>query len=180
MKHKQIQKQLSAYLDDELDLSDRRQVEMHLRTCSECAEILADFRHNSQGVTNLRQTAPLGIWEAVQEQIAAGNGVKDRNRWRRWIFRPITASVATLAMCLILAIVYFKPTSQLGRDPLDYYLMAHTEYAIHNPLTSNLVRVDSLTDVDELDSKNSDSVPSDDTGSFLDVYLDAYFGDDMQ
>ena len=98
MKHKQIQKQLSAYLDDELDLLDCRQVEMHLRTCSECAEILADFRHNSQWVTNLRQTAPSGTWEAVQQQITAGNRVKNQNRWRRWIFRPITASVATLAM----------------------------------------------------------------------------------
>jgi Putative zinc-finger len=42
----QVEDELSAYLDDELDLPTRRKVDAHLATCVRCPALLADFRQD--------------------------------------------------------------------------------------------------------------------------------------
>ena len=58
MKHHKIQNQLSAYLDNELKPEARRIVEKHLIDCQECKEMLEDFQHNRQQISDLIHPAP--------------------------------------------------------------------------------------------------------------------------
>lgn len=187
MKHSQIQNQLSAYFDDSLSPRDCERVEGHLRTCNECAEILSDFKQNGEWIADLRrpQSSTEGIWAAIQGQIADGSQKQAKHTfhpdlgyiWRRWIFRPASAGIGTLAtVCLVLALVYLNPTQQPLEDALDLYLMVHAEYATQNPLTPDIV-ADSFVITDSSDEESSDDAFLDDTEVVLDTYLDAYFGD---
>ena len=183
MKHSQIQKQLSAYLDEELSPQVHEKVDSHLRTCNECAEILLDLRQNRQWLVNLRQPAPSGLWEAVSEQMENPNRRQVKRKfqpdfsdiWRRWIFRPASAGVAALAtVCLVLGLVYLNPTPDASDDSLDFYLMVHTDYATHSPLTT-AAATDSFATVEESGAEGTDTAFSDQTT--LDTYLAAYFGE---
>ena len=58
MKHQKIQNQLSAYLDNELKPEVRRMVEKHLIDCQDCKDMLEDFQHNRQQISDLIHPAP--------------------------------------------------------------------------------------------------------------------------
>jgi hypothetical protein len=173
MKHKQIQTQLSAYLDDQLSRQELKQVETHLRTCNECAEILSDLSRNARWMVDLRQPAPLGIWEGIHTQIATESQDERKRDWYRSIFRPIPVGAMALATCLLLALVYLRPSPQPVENPLDIYLTAHTEY------TDNLLPSDFSLDLLATEEE-PDSLFSDDTNTSLDAYLDAYLGDETE
>jgi hypothetical protein len=183
MRHNQIQKQLSAYLDNELSLREKAQVEIHLRACDACAKILADLKRNSEWFASLRQPASSGIWEAVQEKIADANpgAVKQRlmldfsEFLRQWFSRPVTAGVGALVtLGLVLAFIYLNLPSQPAEDPLDFYLMAHTGYTTHNPL--RFQGVNPFVATANPDAQSADAI-TEDSQTPLDSYLDAYFGE---
>ena len=69
MNHKRIQKQLSAYLDNELTPSRHEQVEAHLRSCEECSDMLSVLQQNRQMVANLSHPAPSTLKDAVMAEI---------------------------------------------------------------------------------------------------------------
>ncbi len=72
MNHSRIQKELSAYLDNELSPSRREQVEIHLRSCSECSEMLSAFQKNRQMITDSAHPVPSTLKDAVMAKIHAG------------------------------------------------------------------------------------------------------------
>ncbi|MYB01622.1 hypothetical protein F4X90_18395 [Candidatus Poribacteria bacterium] len=69
MNHKRIQDELSAYLDNELTPSRHEQIETHLRSCSECSEMLSAFEENRQMVTGFAHPAPSTLKDAVMAKI---------------------------------------------------------------------------------------------------------------
>ncbi|MDE0555936.1 MAG: anti-sigma factor [Candidatus Poribacteria bacterium] len=78
MNHRQIQNALSAYLDNELSASVRKQVEAHLRTCDECSDTLAAFQENSAKIRDFVHPAPpikemvmARIHEQLQDELSA-------------------------------------------------------------------------------------------------------------
>lgn len=78
MDHRRIQNALSAYLDNELSASMRKQVEAHLRTCKECSDLLTAFEQNSNRIRGFVHSAPpikdrvMGkIHEQLQEDLSA-------------------------------------------------------------------------------------------------------------
>ena len=78
MNHRQIQNALSAYLDNELSASIRKQVESHLRTCDDCSEMLAAFQENSASIRDFVHPAPpikemvmARIHEQIQDELSA-------------------------------------------------------------------------------------------------------------
>ena len=71
MNHRQIQDELSAYLDNELAPAARHQVEAHLRSCNECSEMLAAFQENRQKIANIAQPVPATFKETVMAKIHA-------------------------------------------------------------------------------------------------------------
>jgi len=178
MKHNELKKQLSAYLDGELNPHEAQQVEAHMRTCRECASVFTDFRENGQLFMAARQPAPAGIWQAVQGQIAS-------NQRRRHpllslaevihgrLFRPVAAGVGALALLtLVLSLVYLNPAPETAEDPLDFYLMAHTGYTTHNPVRPQ--SVDPFAVVETSETGDTDTSDSED---LLNSYLGVYFGE---
>ena len=71
MNHRQIQDELSAYLDNELAPAVREQVEAHLRSCDECSEMLSAFQENRQMVANIAHPVPATLKETVMAKIHA-------------------------------------------------------------------------------------------------------------
>ena len=174
MKHSQIEKQLSAYLDDELSAQEREVVEAHLDRCDACTQMLSELRQYSELFSGLRQPTPSSIWEQLQDRISAENvgEVKRRSAatWWGWIFRPVSAGVGAIAaVCLVLALIYFNPTQEVYEDPLNLYLMVHTEYAAYDSYDQSIT--------EEASTPENDDAVSEDTQTVLDTYLDAYFGE---
>ena len=71
MTHRQIQDELSAYLDNELTPSRHKQIETHLRSCDECSNMLSVFQKNRQMIANLAQPVPSTLKETVMAKIHA-------------------------------------------------------------------------------------------------------------
>ena len=69
MNHRQIQDELSAYLDNELAPAVRNQVEAHLRSCNECSEMLSALQKNRQMVADLARPVPSTLKETVMAEI---------------------------------------------------------------------------------------------------------------
>ena len=69
MNHKRIQNELSAYLDNALTPNRHKQVETHLRSCSECSDMLSVFQKNRQMVADLSRPAPPTLKDAVMAKI---------------------------------------------------------------------------------------------------------------
>ena len=69
MNHSRIQKELSAYLDNELSPSKREQVEIHLRSCSECSEMLSAFQKNRQMIADSAHPVPSTLKDTVMAKI---------------------------------------------------------------------------------------------------------------
>ena len=143
MKHQKIQNQLSAYFDNELTPQERRMVDKHLLDCQECTEMLEDFQHNQQRISDLIHPAP-SMKNAVLAKIhetETSNRKGPLSIIRQWVFRPFTVGATAFStICLIIALFYVNPTPNPQYDELlEYYFGFQTEEISNNPLKSNVV-----------------------------------------
>ena len=170
MNHNRIQKQLSAYLDDELSLERRTKVEAHLNTCHECVRMLSDFQQNRRSLGAWRHQVP-SISHLVLSRLRDRGPVQRRclpNEvdLRRWFFRPVTGGVfAFISACILSALVYFNLTPAADYS-LDVYLEMHNQNSVY-------YLPQSIDENDSLDANKtiSSAMPNDDTDFFLEVYL---------
>ena len=132
MNRKKMQQQLSAYLDHELNEAEKLAVERHLSGCQESAETFENLQQNSQLISGLRQPTPPGIWQGVQSRIEEEN----KGGWksgftiliRGWFLHPIpVASIVVLITVFAFSLFIFNVDRNLLADPLDFYLIAHSE-----------------------------------------------------
>ena len=158
MDHERIQKELSAYLDDELSPAKQEQVAAHLRDCAECQQMFNAFKRNRRRIAGIKPTVP-PIREAVMGRIRAGEvlqpvpvsqrlgilirdaalALQSLNRTRHWFFRPITAGAsAVLTLTLIVGFLYLYPTGTHYEEALDFYFGIHAEQVSGSPLRSNV------------------------------------------
>ena len=143
MKHHKIQNQLSAYLDNELKPEARRMVEKHLIDCQECKEMLENFQHNRQQISDLIHPAP-SMKNAVLAMIHEAETTKRKGLLsviKQWVFRPFTVGATAFStICLIIALFYVNPSPNPQYDELlEYYFGFQTEEISNNPLKSNVV-----------------------------------------
>ena len=143
MKHHKIQNQLSAYLDNELKPEARRMVEMHLIDCQDCKDMLEDFQHNRQQISDLIHPAP-SMKNAVLAMIQKVETTPRKgllSNIRRWVFQPFTVGATAFStICLIIALFYMNPSPNPQYDELlEYYFGFQTEEISNNPLKSNVV-----------------------------------------
>lgn len=169
MKHRSIQKQLSAYLDNELAPAMHKKVDDHLLDCQECANMLADFKQNRQQIVELVHPAP-SMKNAVLAMIHESESApkeKLLSIFRRWVFRPFTVGATAFStVCLVVAFFIFtySPAPQYD-ELLDFYFGVHTEEVANNPLKSNVATPLSnpTTDTEYIDE---------DAESLLNLYFD--------
>ena len=171
MKHKRIEKQLSAYLDDELSPAMRQKVDAHLQECQGCADMLSDFKQNRQRIAGLVHPAPPmknAVLALIREKEATARK-QILSGFRRWIFRPFTVGATAFStLCLIVAFLYFfnpSPAPQ-SDETLDFYFGVYMEQLADNPLKSNVG-----TPV------SSPAIQGEDIGDDTELFLNLYLGD---
>ena len=110
---------ITRYIDDELDVSEKNEVKIHLRECSECQET---YEQETQVKKLLRERLPIVKAPAYLRSRIRRNLIRDGNRPGFWqlvhslfLYRPVTSS---LVMALI-AFMVFLPTVQLLDNPFD-------------------------------------------------------------
>jgi len=170
MNRKKIQRQLSAYLDRELNEEEKLAVERYLSGCQESAETFENLQRNSQLMSKLRQPTPSGIWEGVQSRIEEESKDSWKARFailiREWFLRPIpVVSSAVLIAVFAFSLFVLNVDQDSLADPLDFYLIAHSEQTA----VFWLMGEDSSSQESSVDTN---FVVSDDSQ----VYLDTYFG----
>ena len=170
MSHNRIQKQLSAYLDNQLSPESRARIEAHLDTCDECVEMLSDFQQNRQAIGTLQHEAP-PIAELVLPQLSDRGPVRrsflpSAEDIRQWFFRPVMGGTfALVSACLLFALVYFNLTPP-SDDSLDLYLSEHTQYSVYYSTQSD----DATGSIGSNEALSTTNV-EDDTNLYLEVYL---------
>lgn len=168
MKHQRIQKQLSAYLDNELAPIMRQEVDDHLRDCQECVDMLADFKQNRQRIAALVHPAPSmkNVVLAKIQEAAPQN--KLLSILRRWVFRPFTVGATAFStVCLVVAFFIFtySPAPQYD-ELLDFFFGVHTEEVANNPLKSNVAT-----------PLNTPTTFTEDMGEDTETLLNLYLGE---
>lgn len=168
MKHQRIQKHLSAYLDNELAPVLRKRVEDHLRTCEECADMIADFKANRQQIADLVHPAP-SMKQSVLTKIRDAEACSRTTLFhifKRWVFRPFTVGATAFStLCFIFAFIFFSSTPAPQYDELiDFYFGVHTEEVVDNPLKSNVATPLNApaTETEDFDEE---------TETLLDIYI---------
>ena len=170
MNRKKIQRQLSAYLDRELNEEEKLAVERYLSGCQESAKTFENLQRNSQLMSKLRQPTPSGIWEGVQSRIEEENKGSWKSRFtlpvRGWFLHPIpVASIVVLITVFAFSLFIFNVDRNLLADPLDFYLIAHSEQTTGFWLMGE----DSSSQESSVDANFTVSDESQ-------AYLDTYFG----
>jgi len=101
----QVRRQLTAYLDGELEARDGSSVRGHLRECAACRQVASDEGALRDGLRHLPPLdPPPSLWAGVQAQLAAAE-VADARRpaWRRALARWAPAAPRFAAAGLIAA-----------------------------------------------------------------------------
>src|SRR5439155_5571759 len=71
MKCNEIRNLVLAYLDSELDAKTSQEIQLHLQTCAECAELFAreeKFNERLFGALRAGQPAP-ALWEQIESRL---------------------------------------------------------------------------------------------------------------
>ncbi|MFQ5960947.1 MAG: zf-HC2 domain-containing protein [Candidatus Methylomirabilales bacterium] len=117
----EIQEQLSAYLEDELEPAERRNIEVHLEECAHCRQELALLQRTVSTLQSLEEVeAPPRLTAAIQTAIS----VRERFSWRRLasrLFFPLHIKLPLEAMALVLitlGVVYvYRSAPELAQAP---------------------------------------------------------------
>ncbi len=85
MKCNEIRNHVLAYLDSELDAKTSQEIQLHLQTCAECAELFAreeKFNERLSGVLRVGQFTP-ALWEKMESQLRpAPSAATFFHRWK--------------------------------------------------------------------------------------------------
>jgi len=112
MGHARLERQLSAFLDNELTADDAQEVRAHLETCVACREELQRLEHVKRLLGSLPERAPAPqVWEELRGRLDAqapreSAGVLEaiRNAYRR----PALALAAAAIVVLLIAVPLVK------------------------------------------------------------------------
>lgn len=95
-----VREELSAYIDNELPLSQRQKIEQHLQLCKECYDEYFELQATSAIMRSLREIEPPpGLKEKVQERL-----IKEEKQgiWQKILRRPWHSLGAAAAGLLLL------------------------------------------------------------------------------
>ncbi|HEX6922274.1 MAG TPA: zf-HC2 domain-containing protein [Bacillales bacterium] len=108
-----VQNLLSAYIDDELDERDRKQVESHLRNCPRCLQEFEELRTLQQQLYTVYESveAPDEFEISVMEKIEGQRLDSSHNRENQLVKWAIAIFAASL---MIVVFIYMAPLIYLG------------------------------------------------------------------
>jgi hypothetical protein len=118
----QVWREISNYVDGEVDAGMRSSMDEHFRTCKRCASVLAGTRNVVALYGDERMLeAPAGFGQRLQKRLQQGSGLRERwSSWSAWLV-PV-AAIALIAGGLKLTNTFtFRPPAKSilaepGRD----------------------------------------------------------------
>lgn len=121
MRCDEIQDRLSAYLEGELDLAERRTIEVHLEECARCRQELALLQRTVSALQSLEAIeVPPRLTAAIRTEV----GAREQFSWRRLasrLFFPLHIKLPLEAMALVLVtlgVVYvYRSAPELAQAP---------------------------------------------------------------
>jgi anti-sigma factor RsiW len=122
---------LTAYLDGELTLRDRDEMEIHLRDCRKCAEELAGLKRVgafiNRHASNLEPNPEM--WNNLRIRIAAlPEAPSPRGLFERWFSRGYAAAWAGIAAAAVLAVGFWGYSGYRdSRESLDNYMQQYVQ-----------------------------------------------------
>ena len=122
-----FRKNLSAFLDDELNLRKRKQMELHISECADCRVEAEKFREMIGIIGGMeRPEVPVQLWEGTKRRIQAASELPARTpvlRMPRWAFAPAAAVFAVLLYILGGQLLFHK--YETGPIPITVYFQEH-------------------------------------------------------
>lgn len=108
MKCNEIRNLVLAYLDSELDAKTSQQIELHLQTCAECAQLFEreeKFNERLFGALRVGQSTP-ALWEQIESRLRP----QRRSTWffSRWKAAALGGVAVLLAVGLVAGFVVFR------------------------------------------------------------------------
>lgn len=168
-------KNLSAFLDDELDPHERRQVELHISGCADCRREMVKLRNMIGLVGGMeRPEVPAQLWEGTQRKLAAASD----QPIRIWVFRKHIWAVAPVAAAVLIMLLYFAGGQlffsgyKAERIPVTVYL---EEYALS--YSEHILSPDLLPELTIVQTQESEAgSTSDESMSELDMLMEVHYG----
>jgi Putative zinc-finger len=113
---REIQTELSAYIDNELPMTARATVEQHVQGCSTCRERLADLKQLAIGVMALPKLQPVpGFLADVRGKIE-GTAKRHPKAWRDYLFRPLWLKVPLEALAVVAIVLIAMRAERSGTE----------------------------------------------------------------
>ena len=174
MRCSSFRKNLSAFLDDELDPRQRKQMELHISACSDCHRETEKLREIIGLVSGTpRPEVPPHLWEETRQRLEAALEHPDRSwifNMPKWGLMPAGAAVF-VALLLFLGIQFFH---ERGVDPvpLTIYVQEHTLSYSEQVLPSDLLSELTVVQTGEV----TEEAQSDEIMSELEMLMEVYYG----
>ena len=103
---------ISAYADDELNETEKAELEAHLENCEECRSILETYREMSAEMLSGAEEVPEGFSDGVMEKVASyEKNISARNKRRNF---GIAGRWIGVAACIAIVLVAFPRMPGLG------------------------------------------------------------------
>jgi len=171
-----FRKNLSAYLDGELDSRKRMQIEIHISECEDCrreAEKLGKMIELVRGTE--RPELPIHLWEGTRQRLETASE-QPAGMWVRmpkWAFAPVGGVVLAMLVYLLSSQLFIH-NYKGDPVPVTVYLQEHkltySEQVLPSDLSSELtlVQTESATEEIQYDSPMSE----------LEMLMEVHYGTD--
>jgi Putative zinc-finger len=118
-----IQEELSAYVDGELTPARRADIEAHVASCAPCRQKLAELKAVAAGVAALPKMQPATGFLADVRRKIEGAEKPEPVAWQDYLFRPywlkVPLEVAVVITMVTFAMRYEWPPPTLGSRPVE-------------------------------------------------------------
>lgn len=169
-----VHKNLSAFLDNQLDIEKRRQIEQHLSECSDCLRKKNELQDIVSHIGNLSiPSVSSRQWEEVRHKLITNIEHLPAKTFGfpKWAFAPAGAFV--LALLIYLAISIFPLGSQQsGPLSVDVCLQEHSALYSEQIFPTGILPEFAFTETDQTTQEDN----SDEQDSDLDVLMEAHYG----
>ena len=170
-----FRKNLSAFLDNELDLRKRKHMELHISECEDCrreAEKLREMIGIIGGTE--RSEVPAQLWEGTRRRIETASEQPVRT-WvfgmPRWGFIPAGALAFVLLLYFLGAQLFFSEY-QAGPMPVTVYLQEHAISSSQQVLPQDILSELTIVQTDQV----IEETQFDESISELDMLMEAHYG----
>lgn len=168
-------KNISAFIDDELDPREHRQMELHISECVSCRQEVEKMRQMVGFVrATPRPKAPAQAWTGTLQKIEAAS----EKPVRAGIFRLPKWGAMPAAAALFVLLLYFlgsqllPPGSETGPMSVTVYLQEHELFSAQQVLSPDFLS--ELTTVQTTEA--TETTESDEPISELDMLMEAHYG----